>query len=196
MAIELDADLPPALVPLAWLIGRWEGAGVVGYPTMDEVRFGQEVEFVHDGRPFLHYTSHSWLLDDEGKQVRPLATETGFWRPAGTEPATEHGTEPTTEHGTAAATRPATGQGSRDDGTEVELLLTHPMGYVEIYVGRVTGPRIELATDLVARTPDAKEYTAATRMYGLVESDLLWVMDMAAMGQPMQSHASARLKRV
>lgn len=172
MALELDADLPPALVPLSWLVGRWEGAGVVGYPTMDEVRFGQEVEFVHDGRPFLHYTSHAWLLDDEGQKVRPLATETGFWRPAGT------------------------AAGTGDDGTEVELLLTHPMGYVEIYVGRVTGPRIELVTDLVARTPDAKEYTAATRMYGLVESDLLWVMDMAAMGQPMQSHASARLKRV
>ena len=58
------------------------------------------------------------------------------------------------------------------------------------------GPRIDLATDLVARTSTAKEYTAATRMYGLVEGDLLWVMDMAAMGQPLTSHVSARLKRV
>jgi THAP4-like, heme-binding beta-barrel domain len=48
----------------------------------------------------------------------------------------------------------------------------------------------------VARTSTAKEYTAATRLYGLVESDLLWAMDMAAMGQPLQSHASARLKRL
>jgi hypothetical protein len=33
-------------------------------------------------------------------------------------------------------------------------------------------------------------------MYGLVDGDLMWVMDMAAVDQPMQSHASAQLRRV
>jgi hypothetical protein len=102
--------------------------------------------------------------------VRPLATESGYWRPAG---PTEDG-----------------------EGTEVELLLSHPTGFVEIYLGEVRGPRITLQTDVVARTRTAKEYNSATRMYGLVEGDLLWVMDMAAVGQPLTSHASARLKRV
>jgi hypothetical protein len=161
--MQLDADLPEPLVPLAWLVGRWEGAGVVGYPTMESVNFGQEVEFRHDGRPFLHYRSQAYLLDDEGNQVRPLASETGFWRPK---------------------------------ETGLEVLLAHPTGYVEIYLGQVDGPRIEIATDVVARTETAKEYTAATRMYGLVGGDLMWVMDMAAVGEPMQSHASAQLKRV
>ena len=169
--IELSTDLPPPLVPLAWLVGRWAGAGVVGYPTIEEARFGQEVEFTHDGRPFLAYTSRTWLLDDDGAKVRPLATETGFWRVPGEVGAAEGG------------------------GTEVEFLLAHPTGVVEIYLGTVTGPRIDLATDVVARTASAKEYTAATRMYGLVEGDLLWVLDMAAVGRPLQSHASARLKR-
>ena len=162
MAMQLDPDLPGPLVPLAWLIGRWEGAGVVGYPTMDSVNFGQEIEFRHDGRPFLHYRSQAWLLDDEGNQVRPLASEVGYWRP-------------------------------KED--HLEVLLSHPTGYVEIYVGQADGPRIELATDVVARTETAKEYTAAKRMYGLVNGDLLWAMDMAAVGQPLQSHASAQLKR-
>ena len=162
--MEITPDLPAPLVPLAWLIGRWEGAGVVGYPTIESANFGQEVEFRHDGRPFLHYRSQAWALDDQGEKVRPLATEVGFWRPG--------------------------------EGGELEVLLTHPTGYVEIYVGTIEGPRVNLRTDLVARTPSAKEYTAATRMYGLVESDLMWVMDMAAVGQPMQSHASAQLKRV
>lgn len=164
MQLTLDPDLPRELAPLAWLIGRWEGAGVVGYPTIESANFGQEVEFRHDGRPFLHYRSQAWALDDEGNRVRPLATEVGFWRPG--------------ENG------------------DLEVLLTHPTGFVEIYVGSIDGPRVNLQTDLVARTPTAKEYTAATRMYGLVESDLMWVMDMAAVGQPMQSHASAQLKRV
>ena len=46
------------------------------------------------------------------------------------------------------------------------------------------------------RSPHAKEYTAAHRMYGYVQSNLMWVMDMAAMGQPLTSHISAELKRV
>ena len=142
---------------------------MVGYPTVSESRFGQELELTHDGRGFLGYRSRSWLLDDDGNQVRPLASETGYWRPAG--PA---------EQG----------------GTSLEVLLAHPTGYVEIYVGRVHGARVDLETDLVARTSTAKAYTAATRMYGLVDGDLLWVMDMAAMGQPLQSHASARLRRM
>ena len=78
----------------------------------------------------------------------------------------------------------------------LEVLLVHPTGFAEIYLGSVQGPRIDLATDMVARTSTAKEYSAATRLYGLVEGDLLWAMDMAAVGQPLTSHASARLKRV
>jgi hypothetical protein len=169
MPLELDPDLPAPLVPLAWLVGVWAGAGVVGYPTMEEdARFGQEVAFRHDGRPFLAYSARSWLLDDEGQRVRPLSVETGYWRTAG----------------------PAEG-----GGTALEVLLAHPTGVVEIYVGTVDGPRITLETDVVARTGTAKEYTAATRIYGLVEGDLLWVMEMAAMGHPLGPHASARLKR-
>lgn len=169
MPIELSPDLPPPLIPLAWLIGSWAGAGVVGYPTMDDARFGQEVEFSHDGRPFLHYRSRAWLLDGDGERLRPLAAETGFWRVAG---------------------------GTDQGATELEVLLAHPTGYVEIYLGEVEGPRVQLATDLVARTASAKEYTAATRLYGLVEGDLAWVLDMSAVGHPLGSHASARLKRL
>jgi hypothetical protein len=46
------------------------------------------------------------------------------------------------------------------------------------------------------RSPLAKEYNAGTRLYGLVESQLFWAMDMAAVGQELQSHVSAQLKRV
>ena len=171
MPIQLDADLPAPLVPLAWLVGTWAGAGVVGYPTMEaDARFGQEVTFTHDGRPFLAYTSRSWLLDDDGRQVRPLASETGYWRPV---EAPEGGS-----------------------GTGLEVLLAHPTGIVEVYLGVVEGPRITLSTDAVVRTGTAKEYAAGSRLYGLVEGDLLWAFDMAAVGQPLTSHASARLKRV
>lgn len=165
MPVEIPTDLAPELVGLAWLIGRWEGAGVGGYPTVQDFRFGQQVEVSYTpGKTFLMYTSRSWILDEQGQPVRPAAVETGYWR--------AHPDQP------------------------VELLLAHPTGYVEIWLGTVDGAKVELATDMVARTSTAKEYTAGHRLYGLVEHDLLWAFDMAAVGQPLQAHLSARLKRV
>ncbi|HET9022504.1 MAG TPA: FABP family protein [Ornithinibacter sp.] len=168
MVFHLDTTLHEQLAPLAWLVGRWQGAGVVGYPTIESRRFGQEIVCSHDGRPFLEWRSQTWLLDDDGNQVRPLATEVGFWRPV---PVAE-------------------------DGTDVELLLTHPTGIVEMYAGATEPAKVEVRTDGVMRSPAAKEYTAGHRMYGYVNSNLMWVMDMAAVGQPLQSHVSAELKRV
>ena len=82
----------------------------------------------------------------------------------------------------------------KEDG-QLELVLAHPTGYAEVWYGEVDGPRITLATDVVARTSSAKEYTAGQRMYGLVEGDLMYAYDMAAMGQALQPHTWARLQR-
>jgi hypothetical protein len=153
-----------ALAPVSFLLGRWEGAGVVGYPTIESAQFGQGITFSHNGKPFLIYSSRTWLLDEEGRPGRPLAMETGFWR--------------------ALPER------------QLEVLLVHPTGVTEIYLGEVTGTKIEMATDAVVRTATAKEVTAGRRLYGLVEGDLAYAYDMAAVGQPLQAHASARLKRV
>ncbi len=79
---------------------------------------------------------------------------------------------------------------------EAELLLAHTGGVVEVYVGEVSGTRVELRADVVARTATAKEVTAGHRLYGLVEGDLAYAVDMAAVGQPLQPHLSARLCRV
>ena len=45
------------------------------------------------------------------------------------------------------------------------------------------------------RTSSAKEVTAGHRLYGLVGPALAWAYDMAAVGQPLQPHLSAQLKR-
>ena len=79
---------------------------------------------------------------------------------------------------------------------ELEVLIAHPTGVTEVYVGEVAFAKIELATDLVARTSTAKEVGGLKRLYGQVEGDLAYAIDLAAVGQPLQSHLSARLQRL
>src|SRR5215212_5423363 len=81
------------------------------------------------------------------------------------------------------------------DGS-LEVVMCHPSGYAEVWYGRITGPKVELATDAVVRTASAEDYSAGQRLYGNVEGDLLWTFDKAAAGQPLQSHMWARLRRV
>ncbi len=157
--------LHPSLEHLAFLVGEWHGLGVVGYPTITEARYEQEVSFSHDGRPFLAYLSTSWLIDDDGNRLAPSGSERGFWRP---------------------------GKQSRD----VEVMLAHPTGIVEIYVGEVAFHKVELTSEVVARTETAKDVKGFTRLYGLVDGDLAYAVDMAAMGQPLQAHLSARLQKL
>ncbi|MDN5745430.1 MAG: FABP family protein [Nocardioidaceae bacterium] len=77
-----------------------------------------------------------------------------------------------------------------------EILLTHNTGFAEVWQGEAEDGKFEWTTDAVARTETAKEYTGGKRLYGNVEGDLLYAYDMAAMGQPLQPHLWARLKRV
>ena len=157
-------DLHERLEPLGFLVGTWTGLGVVGYPTITEQRYEQEVVFAHDGRPFLEYSSRSWILDADGHRTAQSARETGWWRP---------GKEP----------------------RDVEALIAHPSGIVEVYVGEVVFNKVELQTDVVARTQTAKPVTALQRLYGLVNGDLAYAIDMAAVDQGLQPHLSARLRR-
>ena len=83
-----------------------------------------------------------------------------------------------------------------DGGFDLEVSILHPGGVSELYLGQVKEARIDLATDAVMRSSTAKEHTASTRMYGLVESHLLWAWDLAALGRGLTSHASGRLARV
>jgi len=196
--IELDDSLPSELVPLSWLIGVWEGTGVVNYAVGDDIRnheFGQRLSFSHDGLPHLNYSSYTWLI---GGELTPLATETGYWRLS--RPATEGdpgpgllpgvGTRPFTTAKSVETLRNASG------GFDLDVSILHPGGVSELYLGQVKGPRIDLSTDAVLRSANAKEHTASTRMYGLVDAHLLWAWDIAALGQSLATHASGRLARV
>jgi len=162
--------LAPEVYPLAWLVGRWQGEGVIVYPTIPERPVRQEVVVDHDGGPYLTWSSTLWPAGAGGAV---WATESGYWR--------------------LPSDRP---EELSADQHLVELLLSDPAGHLTLFAGVVGNGRIELASDLIARTPDAAEVTAATRLYGLVGGELMWAGDIAAFGQPLQSYASAQLRRV
>ncbi|MDJ0350655.1 FABP family protein [Cryobacterium sp. PH29-G1] len=61
---DLPVGLPSELVPLSWLIGVWEGSGVLEYKIGEESvsrTFGHRISFSHDGLPHLNYSSYTWL---------------------------------------------------------------------------------------------------------------------------------------
>jgi hypothetical protein len=202
--IELTPDLPAELVPLSWLLGVWEGTGVVHYEvdgvTLDR-EFGQRVSFSHDGLPYLNYSSYSWTTeqDEAGDDVTvPYASESGYWRLSRQLRADETGPGMLPGIGTPVRATVDSVEALRQPsgGFELEVSIVHPDGISELYLGQVTPARIDLSTDAVVRTAMAKEYVAATRLYGLVDSRLLWAWDVAALGEPLGSHASGSLDRV
>ena len=208
---ELPVGLPSELVPLSWLIGVWEGSGILDYTVDGEKvtrEFGHRISFSHDGLPHLNYSSYTWLepepagADADGTAAEagapvPLMTETGYWRlsrpqqPGDPGPGLLPGVGPAPFQ-TAAAVETLR---NADGGFDIEVALVHPGGVAELYLGQVKGPRIDLSTDAVLRTSGSKPYAAATRLYGLVDSHLLWAWDIAALGQDLRTHASGRLSR-
>ena len=81
MPFEIPEGLHPRLMPLAWMIGRWEGTGKGQYPGTEDLDFGQQIDFAQNGEDYLHYLSQTFEVDADGHPVKPLTMETGFWRP-------------------------------------------------------------------------------------------------------------------
>ncbi|MES1170069.1 MAG: FABP family protein [Leifsonia sp.] len=201
---DLDAGLPAEIVPLSWLLGVWEGTGVLSYRIGDDVRdaeFGQRVAFTHDGTPHVQYVSSSWLIDpssDTAEAVAPLYSEIGYWRLSRALGDGDQGPGMLPAVGDPLFSNAEAVETLRNErgAFELEVAIVQPGGVSEIYLGEVNGPRIDLATDAVVRTATAKEYAAATRIYGLVDDYLLWAWDIAALGQDLRTHSSGRLTRV
>jgi THAP4-like, heme-binding beta-barrel domain len=98
---------------------------------------------------------------------RPLHAETGYWRV------------------------PAPGR--------IELVLAHPTGITEVAEGTVAvdgdALSLELTATVIGRTGSAKEVTGLTRTFRLDGDKLSYEVGMAAVGQPLQPHLTALLRR-
>ncbi|GGZ51194.1 FABP family protein [Streptomyces subrutilus] len=164
--IQIPSDLNPGLVPLAFLLGTWEGAGVFDFPGEEKCNFGQEVVFGHDGRDFLEYASHTWVLDAEGNKVRPLESESGYWRI------------------------------DEDRKVEIVMVRDQGVVEVWYGELADQKPQIDVVTDAVARTAASGPYSGGKRLYGYVKSDLMWVGEKATPEVELRPYMSAQLKKV
>ena len=164
--VRSGPEVSEALLPLLPLLGEWHGEGVLAGSDGGA-----------DGR------FGQWLrFGHDGRGF--LAYESRSWR------LTDDG----------ALVGPAVRESGfwRPRGTDdVELLVAAPEGLVEICVGRArTTTSWELASDVLARTPDAPDVSRAVRLYGIVEGALMYAIDRAVAGEPLRPTMSARLERI
>jgi len=199
VAFTFPDDISPDLYPLAWLLGKWRGYGILTYgEDVPEQAVYQEMSFEHDGGPYLKQTITIWTVDStksenldfemsgaEGaSKITPAqvwSTETSYWRPVG-----QYKPE-----------APESASGPVTPITNLEIISADPAGHAAVWEGAVQGPRIELATTSVQRSEFSAELERMTRMYGLVNSELMWTQDMDAFGRKeLKTYASGRLSRV
>ncbi len=203
---DLPTDLPADIVPLSWLLGVWEGTGVIDHEvsgTRYQGEFAHRVSFSHDGGDYVNYATSAWLLGDapdegEASERTALVAETGYWRlarPQGDDDPGPALLPPTSARAAARTADDVEALRNADGGFDLEVAIVHSDGISELYLGQVRGPRIDLASDAIVRPAGAKAYASATRMYGYVDGHLLWAWDIAALGGALASHASARLAR-
>ncbi|GHH76811.1 FABP family protein [Promicromonospora soli] len=206
MTFTFPDGLSPEVYPLAWLVGRWRGEGVIEYPSIGKKTFVQDLVFDHDGGPYLRFESTLRVLEDVVPDKLPGEGEWPAPVPDPTDAAAElpetaeipdvvtAGTVWSTETGywRVSTDRP---DGLEDDKHALEVLTADASGRITVYIGAAGNGRIDLASDAIARTSTASEVRASKRLYGLVQGRLLWVEELAAFGEPLRSYASAELDR-
>ena len=81
MAFEIPEGLNPQLMALAWMVGRWEGTCKGQWPDQGEFEYAAQLDFSHNGGPYLYYVGQLFEVDDQGNVGATTFMESGFWRP-------------------------------------------------------------------------------------------------------------------
>jgi len=170
MSFDIEANLPPEVYPLAWLVGTWRGGGRVKYPGIEDSAIVQAVTFSAGQGPCLAYQAMTRLVNPAGQLGQVWHQESGYWRVT-------------------------PGQTQIDPPFEVEVFVADAAGVLTLYLGHVNGARIDLISDAMVRSALGAEMNAARRLYGLVKGNLLWTWDLAAFGHPLANYLSAELER-
>lgn len=183
---NLHTTLAPENYPMAWMVDRWVGGGVLEYDNIEAAAYIHELTIENtDGGPYLRFDSRIWLANEPAGAVdreapgsatyaaltkRELwSAETGYLR-----------VNPTVEK-------------QENGSVALEALVASPAGTTQLWVGLINGPRLQLVIDTVIRSASGAELNAAKLMAGNVESDLMYAYDMEAFGFEMRSYLAGRL---
>lgn len=187
---EIPEDLPFRLGPLAWLLGRWQGWGTVAGETEEYAKpVVQEIQVEVVGEQMLmRIKLFEGLLEEpfdpmwtaneglDNISAGPLYSEESlYWSvdsPLALVPA--DGTEP----------------------RELRAVGSDTRGFAVLWAGVAMGPRIQLASDAVARAPGAKKIDYFSRMFGLVGGELMWASETMVGEGDYETEITGRLQRV
>lgn len=82
----------------------------------------------------------------------------------------------------------------------IEIVMAQPTGLAEIYEGAIVSNEGTIVVDVrsssIGATPTAKEVTLTERTFSVWGDEMQYTFRMAAVGQPLQHHLSARLRRL
>lgn len=170
---NLDYTFPeglhPALHGLGWLVGHWEGFGQTQWQGEENQRVLEQVDFSHNGEPYLHYLLQTFV-DDDGTPGAPVHMESGFFIPG-------EGNELM-----VVVVNPS-GVAQKWHGT-VEGLKSVPGGEL--------ATRIEITTDAVV---SEGTHTAGHRLFGYVQNKLMFAYDRADTNVPLGPWLTGELER-
>ncbi|GGT43104.1 FABP family protein [Streptomyces purpureus] len=161
-----QAPVPhPLLAPVTGLLGAWVGRGRGEYPTLDEA-------FAYAQEVTFSHDGRPFLHYEARAWL--IDAEGDPLRPSARE----------------------SGWWRLQPEGRVEALITQPTGIAEILVGHAADGRVDLTTHQVALTPTAKEVNATRRRYTWSgDGGLEFIHDLAAVGQSLQHHLFAQLRR-
>ncbi|MBU6143944.1 MAG: FABP family protein [Acidobacteria bacterium] len=211
----LPEGLPVELNPLAFLVGSWEGVGVVSSKFLNEENhseqsFQQRVTFSVGQGNYLTYHSTARLIGSEtdGSKDVELPAELGFWRLAKPAELADPGPSVLPGTGTRKISSAEDLEALRNDrgGFDIEASIIHPGGAYEFYAGQVKNGRIDMRTVAGSHMPmhlieAGKGWGYAERMYGTATKDgvnkLFWIMEVASsVRDPLVSLVSVELDRI
>jgi hypothetical protein len=152
---------------------------------------------IHDDIRSLEFLLGTWVGEGEGvyPTIQPFAyTEQVTFTPGPGKPFLAY-TQKTWRGGTREPLHSESGY-LRGFGNEtVEFVIAQPTGIVEVHVGTVIGHRLTMEGKAIT-TLSARSVTATRRVIEVSGDQLTYQLDMAAVGQELQHHLKATLKRV
>ena len=160
-------NLHELVAPYDFLIGTWQGQGRGHYPTIEDFEYTETVTFsAVPGKPFLRYEQQT-----ANPAGGPMHSEVGYFRP-------------------------------RESG-HIEFVLAQPMGQTELLEGTATthddgSLTIVLGYSQIHNTTTAKlvEQTARHYVFSADRTAFRFEFDLAAVGEQLQNHLQADLRKI